>query len=300
MAPKDVAGVFSRYFIVGFFLPAFFAAVILGVVLSGESFPDRYQHAALGTQTLILGGVALLFALLLSGLHYHVLRLFEGYPIQKLKRWRCLRWIEQWRRGHWQNEFKALEAKRAEPTGSPARTPAALRLATCFPPTYDGVMPTRFGNVVRSFERHPRPRYGFDGVTIWDRMEMLLSANEHEIVNDARADVALFVNTALLATVVGLLVIADAIWHGFARAELLWVYLAPFAVTWIAYRWAAGAATRWGRCVRASFDLHRFELYERLGIRRPETISEEEAVGKAATRCLLYGEPIPDDLRAVN
>jgi len=135
VAPRDIASVFSRYFVVGFFLPAFFAALVLGLVLPGDWFPSRYRESSLGTQTLILGGAALLAALLLSGVHHQVLRLFEGYPIQRLRGRRVLGKLESWRRGRWEQRFDILDAKRNEPRGSPARTPAAIRLSTCFPPS---------------------------------------------------------------------------------------------------------------------------------------------------------------------
>jgi hypothetical protein len=48
--------------------------------------------------------------------------------------------------------------------------------------------------------------------------------------------------------------------------------------------------------VRASIDLHRLEVYEKLGIRKPSSFSDERELGKAVGQLLLYGEPLlPDD-----
>jgi len=160
-------------------------------------------------------------------------------------------------------------------------------------------LPTRFGNAVRSFEQHPRPRYGFDGVTIWDRVELLLSDAEREVISDARTDVAFFLNGVVVLSTVGVVLLADALWHHAVVLALAWVYLIPFALAWFSYRAAASAAIRWGSSVRSSFDLHRFDLYNRLGLRTPVTDNEEREIARAVTRCLLYSEPLPDHLRKI-
>ena len=54
MAIRDFAGVFSRYFIVGFFLPLFFAAASLDQVTGGSLFPSQYQQHT-GIRLLIIG-----------------------------------------------------------------------------------------------------------------------------------------------------------------------------------------------------------------------------------------------------
>jgi hypothetical protein len=118
----------------------------------------------------------LLVGLLLSGLHFPILRLYEGYPLQHGRRIAGVRWIYAGMVGRWGKCFDALEAKRAVPQASADRSAAARRLAREFPATRDQLLPTRFGNAVRSFERHPRVRYGLDGVTAWPRVK------SHEVV----------------------------------------------------------------------------------------------------------------------
>ena len=69
MGLSDVAGVFSRKFIVGFFIPAFFVVLGLTQLVDERTLPAAYLDASGGAQVLIVGGFALIVGLLLSGLH---------------------------------------------------------------------------------------------------------------------------------------------------------------------------------------------------------------------------------------
>lgn len=66
MALTEVTGVFSRYFIVGFFMQAYVSLIVLWLTGSSEFIPDSLEEHSEGTQLLILGGVALVVALPLS------------------------------------------------------------------------------------------------------------------------------------------------------------------------------------------------------------------------------------------
>ena len=87
MGLTDVTGVFSRYFIVGFFLPAYVALVALWFFASSEFVPNVLEGHSEATQLLILGAVALIAGLALSGLNYPITRVFEGYPLLVTERW---------------------------------------------------------------------------------------------------------------------------------------------------------------------------------------------------------------------
>ena len=54
MLPRDFTGVFSRYFVVGFFAPAFFALVALKLALSEASVPAAVEPDA-SASFLVLG-----------------------------------------------------------------------------------------------------------------------------------------------------------------------------------------------------------------------------------------------------
>jgi hypothetical protein len=302
------AGVFSRYFVVGFFSPVFFLLVALAQLVDSASLPTGYRTASGGTQIAILGGVAVLGGLFLSGLHYHLIRMLEGYPIQRLidvkpqgPVRRALRRLAAAMVEHWRGEFERC-SKALEGPKSPARTRAALELDGSFPWRTGSILPTRFGNAVRAFETHSNKRYGLDGVTAWTRIGSLLTESEQEAITEAQTDVAFFVNLTALLPLGGLYVVVDRLVHPPSSrvAEVALIIGVIITVTGLncgLYRAAVGAAARWGMPVRAAFDMHRLELYSQLGLKRPGTDAQERNIARAATRCMLYGESLDETVR---
>jgi hypothetical protein len=95
MALTDITGVFSRYFVVGFFMPAFVSLFCLWLAASSEFIPDEFERHSEATELLILGGFALVAGLVLSGVSYYVIRLFEGYPLDRASAWPVLGWLHR-------------------------------------------------------------------------------------------------------------------------------------------------------------------------------------------------------------
>ena len=71
MGLRDVTGVFSRFFVVGFFVPSFVAAFVVAALFADPNTDNK---------VLVVGGVALLLALVLVGLRQLVWEAFEDWP----------------------------------------------------------------------------------------------------------------------------------------------------------------------------------------------------------------------------
>jgi hypothetical protein len=69
-----------------------------------------------------------------------------------------------------------------------------------------------------------------------------------------------------------------------------WVSLAlafvALLVALLAYSGACHAVRPWGEFKEAAVVLHRYELYERLGLQRPESEKQERATGEKANALL--------------
>jgi hypothetical protein len=301
MGLSDVSGVFSRYFIVGFFLPAFFALMTLAITVTDHLYPTGYQPRTQGG-ILVLGGAALLLGLLLLGLNYPIIRIFEGYPLWAPR----LAWLRQGLVALQKRSFDPLE-KEQQLALKPDATPDEIRRGTVawrkldwsFPTDPGRLLPTRFGNAILAFEYYPFTRWRLDPIATWPHIEPLLSDQERELHSNAKTDVAFFLNSTLGAVAVGITLIADEVAHGPVRTLYAWLYVLPFLVGYLLYRCAIGAAQRWGTETRASIDLHRLELYARIGVRQPRSFSDERTnIAPALNRFFLYSEQLPDDLWA--
>lgn len=304
MSTSDVAGIFSRYFIIGFFLPAFFALVGLSQALSDPFLPSGYRALDGGTQIAVLGATGVLLGLLLLGLNWQVIRLYEGYPLKESKlrvpvlgrlvgKLRTSLIARQERAFH-----ELVEMRDGGDEGKSAW--AAWKLDTGYPDRVEALLPTRFGNAVLAFETYAMKRWGLDSVPTWPRIDMLLNERQAELEANARSQVCFFVNGSLLLLIAGVLLVADEVAEAPLGGLIVAVYLLPFLASHLLARWATGAAARWGSTVRAAIDLHRFELYEKLGVRRPRNFSDERQIAAEINQSLLYGNPIPDEFSATD
>lgn len=300
MALTDVAGIFSRFFIVGFFLPSFFALVALAQLLADEWVPNGFEKYSGPTEILILGGLALLVGLFLLGLHRPILRLYEGYPLLRSRLGLARPFLRLQNRVYRQlARLKSLAGPNADPDVNSRGIAAWLMLDRYFPDEQSRLLPTRFGNALRAWEDYSYNRWGLDAIPFWARVEPLLSEQERQLHENAQTDVAFFVNSSLASIVVGLVLAADAIANAHIDWAWAWLYLVPFVVAYVIYRFAIDAGQRWGVEIKASLDLHRLEVYDRLGIRRPLGFADErETIAPALNRFLLYAKPLPDDLWA--
>lgn len=296
MALTDITGVFSRYFVVGFFLPAFVSLASLWLSASSQFVPNGLERHSEATQLAILGGVALIAGLVLSGVSYYITRLFEGYPLERVSNWPIAGRVYQSAVSFQRRRYERLRAIRDDKDRpSKDRQRAAWYLDRFFPNNPDALLPTRVGNAIRAFERHSNVRWGLDGVTIWPRIEALLSDHERELHVDSKINFYVFTNAAVGAMAVGACLIVDEAVNAPQPASHWPLYAIPFVLGYVLYRSAIGPATEWGDSVRSSVDLHRLEIYEKLGVRAPTSFSDERRVADSVNKALLYGHPLLSD-----
>jgi hypothetical protein len=297
MGLGDITGIFSRYFVVGFFLPAYVGLVSLWLFASSDLIPDALaSYDSEATQLLILGGFALVVGLALSGCSYLITRAFEGYPLLRLLDRRIMGLVPRAAIAAQRRRFRRLRAVRDD-AGKPQsdRNQAAWCLEKYFPHEESKLLPTRIGNALRAFEQHSNARWGLDGITIWPRIEALLSSEERETHVNAQIDFYVFMNGALVAYLVGVALVYDKAFNVSHPASQWPLYALPFVIGYIVYRAALPPAVNWGDAVRTSIDLHRLDLYEKLGVRAPSSFSDEREMAKHINKALLYGRPLLSD-----
>jgi len=292
---KDVTTIFSRAFILGFYLPAFFALTVLWQTLPMGLLPVEFKHYTAAVQLLIIASLGIPLGLLLSGLNYSILRLYEGYPLQQAQHWHGIRFLYKRLMQSRINEFNDLTSRKQAGDST-----AAWQLDRRYPSIKSHILPTRFGNAVRAFEHHALVRWGLSTVGVWPRIELLLSQDESQTLATVKSDADFLVNASLLSYGVGIVLVVSVATHTAAQWYSWLLCIIPFIVGYLLYRIAVGAAVRWGSGVRSCVDLHRLQLYERMGVQQPRTRAHEAEIADAINQCLLYGVPIPDTVRAVS
>jgi hypothetical protein len=292
---KELTGILSRYFIVGFYVPSFVVLLLYAESVRATWLPAVYGELDDGTQIIVIGAVAVVVGLALSGLHYPLLRAYEGYPIYRWRAHPLGRPLYDLMTRRKRKAFEELERRVTSPEQSPERSAAGDRLDKVFPLREDLILPTRFGNAVRAMESHSYRRYGLDGVAVWPRLERLLSPEERELHVNAECNLAFFVNLSAGSATLGGALLLDAVIPGGGGGVLGGLIALALAACF--YAAAVGAAKRWGTEVRSSIDIHRLGLYDSLGIPHPTTEAEERTVARHINRLLIYGVPLPDATR---
>jgi hypothetical protein len=294
-------------------MPVLLAAVaILSLMRDIEPFRTIYQSLTdvdgftkLTIIVLVLWTIAILL-LILNNLLY---RMLEGY-------------IGPFKRGRWQatlrdayiDERKQLKDDYAVLQSSTARVSDDIKRSYysklkdhCrnWPSHAYLVLPTRFGNVIRAFEMYADTIYGVDSISVWLRLQNVMSKNARKSVDDARAQVDFFVNgffltlafIAVAAGRVGFIFYQDLSNVTLAISKSWgfgWAVAAGLVVARLAYEGAIERAATWGDLVKASFDLYLPELASKLGYKLPAKDAERRRLWDALNNSFLYNQPVAD------
>jgi hypothetical protein len=155
-----------------------------------------------------------------------------------------------------------------------------------YPADERAVLPTELGNTIAAFEDYPRTRYGMDSIALWPRMlPMLKEVGYMEFVTQEKATFDFLLNTGFMLGLLGIEVMFFALYtHQFLVA--LWAFIATAASSLIFYEGMIRAARQWGSAIRTAFDLYRYELHNRLGLRavKGETFEQERDRWQKASR----------------
>lgn len=188
----------------------------------------------------LLGGV-------LAGATGKILRWYEGYwgrlPVGAVGR-------------RWHLRRLAALADRTE----------LIHLTYPLPSRPEEVMPTGFGNILRSAELYPQDRYGADTAIVWPRLYPVLPDRMVTQLGSARAAVDLLITTSFLAGIFALVSGVSLLVSGGPWWRFLLFFWGGAAFAWIAYLGALPAAVTYGQHIRTAFDLYRHSLLTHLGL----------------------------------
>ncbi|HEX6702398.1 MAG TPA: hypothetical protein VF101_16845 [Gaiellaceae bacterium] len=276
----------------GFFTPSFFALMWLKLGLDAHLLPKSVEKNS-STAVLVLAGAAILLGLLLLGVYGRIIWLLSGEP---------LRWAGLGKRE--QRRFEDATTRSAS-ADEAVKVAGLLELDQRFPSKASRLKPTRFGNAAAATISYAESRWHLDSNVVWPRIEAMLTEQENSLHGEATSNLAFLVNSTVGSGVVGTLLALDGVIYRFHDPEWSWIHLLPtyfvlpLAAAYLLYGVSVEALLRWNERIRASIDLHRLELYDRLGVRRPASPADEERLALVVNQLLVYGEPkLPTSARA--
>lgn len=305
-----ISGHFSKSLILGTVLPVA-VFVILSLIFVAPLLPvdwlflkplevldTQWKVIAISFLVLVLSGV-------LYNLNVTLTRLFEGYP------WKDSL-LGKLRTCRYQAEFDAAQARwMGMRTLLRVLSPSDLRyekikdkwndfgraLNNEFPSLRSLVLPTRLGNVIRSFEDYPYRQYGIRAITLWPRLIGKIDKDYAAAIDDAKTSLDFMLNGSFLSGATALAILCLGLIYPSNLASLssiiLWVLeIILFAVTArLLYLASIGRASAWGAMIRGAFDLYRWDLLKQLGYRRvPATMAEERELWDNISVRMIVGD----------
>ena len=295
----ELPKLFDRNFAVGFFLPTAIFITLSGAILDPYRFAPSligYLAADLLVGTTVLGLLSWVGGIVLLAVNRDLYRLMEGYgkynPVKLFGEFEKRRYAKaRAKLKKLDDEYtQCLEAQKAFPTASRTRRNQVMRqLAEEFPDKEEYLLPTPFGNVLRSFETYPREMYGLEAIDGWGRLLAVIPKEYIELMDGAKSQVDFWVNLGVVFILLQIEYVGLV--YSFGGSLNGWVVFLFIALGTIAPLRATSAAREWGDYVKSAFDMFAPKMRETLGFELPKNREEEEAQWKKFSQAIIYRRP---------
>jgi hypothetical protein len=207
----------------------------------------------------------------------NIIRLYEGYPLQRLlpslaassKRYQLRRYENIERAGRW------------------------YELYYDYPEDEREILPTRLGNILRAAERHGYYRFGAETIVLWPRIVHVAPQQFLVDVDDARASLEFLLVLSFLLSTFGLIELPVLLLLGSPSWLVLACFLGGIGGAYAAYISSFGAAREYGEQLRAGTELYRHDVLEKLQVEVPGSVRDERGTWSRVNRFLTRAR---DDL----
>jgi hypothetical protein len=182
-------------------------------------------------------------------------------------------------------------------TGTGWERGLALEKLAQYPLREDQVVPTRFGNALRSFETYGKTRFNLDSQTLWYELNASAPKYIQTEIDTARSSVDFFVAMTYLSFLFSIVTLLLAIYeHG--PTSIFVASAGAFGLTLVCHRLGVRTTVEWGYSVQALVNLARIKLAEGLGLQIPETLEEEKVMWGLVTSYVF--SPNPEAAACIN
>jgi hypothetical protein len=322
---STISGHFTKPIVVGALFPvAIFLAACYFLVLPLAPWELR-SVTRLGEldaewRLVALTVVAVVLAFPLYVLNGPLVRMYEGYPwaegaigtrMTTRRRSELNDAIDLRRELHALRRAYRAEAGAAADAAKLSALEAAERrmidLQWNLHPRSGSVLPTRLGNVIRSFENYAERQYGFSAIALWPRFLSKIDTTYAAALDDVKSSFDFVLNLSFLSALLslGLLLLGLAFpvpWISWTEA-VQWVAAigGTAAASWLLYLAAVNRAREWGTLVRGAFDLYRRPVLLALGVTDvPTDLAEERRLWREVSRQIAWGDRVEGEGRPLH
>ena len=164
---------------------------------------------------------------------------------------------------------------------------ALLRtLAEQYPDNRDWILPTSFGNTLRSFEIYSRVMYGIDSIPTWSRLQAVIPVEFAAHIDSAKARLDFWLNLLVTGFI---LLISYFVLAFLDKLQFSWLFLIlNISLTTISYYRMVSAAFSWGDYVKADYDVFLPDLHKKLCFISPTNAGQEFDQWQNFSRAILY------------
>jgi hypothetical protein len=293
---KDI----GRSFLISSFLPsAFFVSA--AVVIFKDVFPNSLFENSPVSIEWAFAIITIWIAFALYSLLPGTKNLFQGYyfpgwvgrimikSLQKLHKKQKTN-LDEFnkikRRPRTRRMFKSLQKYRAQAWAE------YVNLEFRFPIDEKFLLPTRFGNLMRSCLIYPQYRYNINGDVVWPRLVNVLPKEFVGEKDDAEAQLIFLLNSSLLSFLIGFVALIVGIASKSVNYRYLTIGILFLIFGYFIYRLTLSAGETFILYVRAAFDLYRFELLKQLKIDLPKSRQEEKDLWGKISELLAVGDEL--------
>lgn len=172
-----------------------------------------------------------------------------------------------------------------------------IELKHAYPDIRGLILPTRLGNVIRSFEYYSHREYGIDSVEIWPRLVSVIPVDYAMSIDDTKTTFDFMVNCSLLSILLASAIfMAGLVYPSLLLSQsggLYWfIKIAAFvSLSYFFYRLSIDRAESWGLLIKSAVDLYRWELLRKLGYQQQLVKrSDERKHWGEISRQAIYGD----------
>lgn len=318
---SSLSALIDRAFVIGFVVPITILIASISIIFDDLEIVKQLATAASAADGFQAVFIPLLFlwlcAILLEMINTSLYRFLEGYtwPMNR-KSWKVAR-LKKFRKDS--ECIARIKVRLIENPKDPelidAYIKSARSRAVMFPQAEGYILPTRFGNVIRSFEQYPKAMYGADGVAVWPLLLNVLPDDAKTQVSRSRAYVDMLVNLCLISFILGAFSLlwggAHAV-YGFSLCAMpencaleslkneamnLLCGALFISASRLWYELAIKFAIKWGVAVKAAFDVNLIALAEKLPFPFPSIQDERNEFWTQITQQVLYSQKFtPHDM----